>query len=148
MCLTATVEPGQAGDLASAVLARAAEVAARPESVVLALDGAVDTRYLEELCSLQEKLRAFGTCLRLVIVPHGPRQQLREKAANTPKTPLAIYPSLRSAVLAAYAARLGPGLVTAQVRVALSASAEPLHLPARAAQGEQGARHEAVRERG
>jgi hypothetical protein len=39
---------------------------------------------------------------------------------------LAIHPTLRSALLATYAAYLGPGVVTAQVRAALAVPAEPL----------------------
>ena len=39
---------------------------------------------------------------------------------------MAIHPTLRSALLATYAACLGPGVVTAQVRAALAVPAEPL----------------------
>ena len=145
VCLAATVEPGQAAGLTSAVVARAAKAGPRAGTVVLALAGAVDVGLVEALCSLQEELRSLGTCLRLVVVPQGPRQQLREQAASAPGTSLAIHPSVRSAVLAAYAARLGPGVVTAEVRATLSAPAEPVHLPPRAATGEQDARQEVVR---
>jgi len=142
--LTATVEPGQAGDLASTVLARAARPGAGASTIVLVLDGTVDSDCLEALALLQDRLRALGTCLRLVIGPRGSGQP-REPAASTSVTSLAIHPSLRSAVLAVFAARLGPGLVTAQVRAALSAPAEPLHVRAGASRAERHARPEAVR---
>jgi len=106
--LTATVEPGQAGDLASTVLARAARPGAGASTIVLVLDGTVDSDCLEALALLQDRLRALGTCLRLVIGPRGSGQP-REPAASTSVTSLAIHPSLRSAVLAVFAARLGPG---------------------------------------
>jgi len=145
LCLAATVGPGQADDVASTVLARAAECAAerraRAGTVVLALDGAVDADCLEALCCLQEGLRTLGMCLRLAIGPGEPGRQPRTVAGNA----LAVHPTLRSALLATYAARLGPGLVTAQVRAALSAPAEPLQIRARFRDDERHMRPQMVR---
>ena len=126
LCLAATAEPGRADDVTSAVLARAATSAVPGGTVVLALDGAVDADCLGPLCSLQERLRVLGMCLRLAVGPDEPRRQLRKEAASRPVTSLAIHPTLRSALLATYAACLGPGVVTAQVRAALAVPAEPL----------------------
>jgi hypothetical protein len=127
LCLAATVGPRQFGDLASAVLARTA-AGPGPQAgtvvLVLVLDGDIDAGWPEALGLLGQRLSALGTCLRLVITPQGAARQLRGEASAS----LAIHPNLRSAMLAAYAARLGPGLVTAQVRAALSAPAEPLRL--------------------
>ena len=125
LCLAATAEPGRADDVTSAVLARATS-GVPGGTVVLALDGAVDADCLEALCSLQERLHALGMCLRLAVGPDEPRRQLRKEAASRPVTSLAIHPTLRSALLATYAAYLGPGVVTAQVRAALAVPAEPL----------------------
>jgi hypothetical protein len=125
LCLAATVEPGQAGDVTSTVLARVTSAGERGSTVVLALDGAVDADCLQALCSLQERLRALGVCLRLAIRP----EQSRNQAPSRSVTSLTIHPTLRSALLAAYAARLGPGVVTAQVRAALSVPPEPLQVP-------------------
>jgi hypothetical protein len=127
LCLAATVQRGQTDDVTSTVLARAAESGAREGTVVLALDGAVDAECLQSLCSLQDRLRALGMCLRLAICPEEPGRQPRKQTAMR-ATSLAIHPTLRSALLATYAARLGPGLVTAQVRAALSVPAEPLQV--------------------
>ena len=126
LCLAATAEPGRTDDVTSAVLARAATSGVPGGTVVLALDGAVDADCLEALCSLQERLHALGMCLRLAVGPDEPRRQLRKEAASRPVTSLAIHPTLRSALLATYAAYLGPGVVTAQVRAALAVPAEPL----------------------
>lgn len=125
LCLAATAEPGRADDVTSAVLARATS-GVPGGTVVLALDGAVDADCLEALCSLQERLHALGMCLRLAVGPDEPRRQLRKEAASRPVTSLAIHPTLRSALLATYAACLGPGVVTAQVRAALAVPAELL----------------------
>ena len=126
LCLAATTEPGRADDVTGAVLARAATSGIRGGTVVLALDGAVDADCLEALCSLQDRLRALGMCLRLAVGPDEPRRQLRKEAASRVATSLAIHPTLRSALLATYAACLGPGVVTAQVRAALAVPAEPV----------------------
>lgn len=126
LCLAATAEPGRADDVTSAVLARAATAEVLGGTVVLALDGAVDTDCLEALCSLQERLHALGMCLRLAVGPDEPRRRLRKEVASRPVTSLAIHPTLRSALLATYAADLGPGVVTAPVRAALAVPAEPL----------------------
>ena len=126
LCLAATAEPGRADDVTSAVLARAGTLGVRGGTVVLALDGAIEPDCLEALCSLQERLRSLGMCLRLAVGPDEPRRQLRKEAASRPVTPLAIHPTLRSALLASYAACLGPGVVTARVRAALAVPAEPL----------------------
>lgn len=126
LCLAATAEVGRADEVTSAVLARAATSGVPGGTVVLALDGAVDADCLEALCSLQERLRALGMCLRLAVGPDEPRRQLRKEGASRPVTSLAIHPTLRSALLATYAACLGPGVVTAQVRAALAVPAEPL----------------------
>jgi hypothetical protein len=126
LCLAATAEVGRADDVTNAVLARAATSRVPGGTVVLALDGTVDADCLEALCSLQERLRALGMCLRLAVGPDEPRRRLRKEAASGPATSLAIHPTLRSALLATYASCLGPGVVTAQVRAALAVPAEPL----------------------
>ncbi len=144
LCLAATLQPGQASDLSGAVLARLAESGYGAETVVLALDGDIDADRLKAVCSLHECLRAHGTRLRLVIEANEAAGQPQAPAASEAAAPLMIHPSLRSAVLAAYAALPGPGLVDAQVRTALSVPAERVHLPARIVGGEGAARPEVV----
>jgi hypothetical protein len=145
LCLAVTVGPSQSDDTTSTVLAYAAESGARAGTVILALDGAVDVGCLEALCSLQERLRVRGMGLRLAIRPEEPLRHVRKGTASPPVTSLAIHPTLRSALLATYAARPGPGLVTAQVRAALSVSAEPLQVRARLCDDERSMKPEMVR---
>jgi hypothetical protein len=56
------------------------------------------------------------------------RNRLREAGLTQRLGPEAIHPSLRAAVLASYAALPGPGLVTTDVRAALTEPAESLSL--------------------
>ncbi len=128
LCLAATVGPGTAGDLGGAVLARLAGSAGDVGTVVLAPDGDIDAACLEGMSALHEELRARGIQLYLVIGTPETAQLLRTPAAGPTVTPLAVHPSLRSAVLAACAALPGPGLVNAQIRAALSAPVERLCL--------------------
>jgi hypothetical protein len=128
LCLAATVRRGSASDLPGAVLARLAESARDVGTVVLAPDGDIDTGCLAAICALHEGLRARGIQLRLVSGTPETAQQLRTSAVSTTVTALAVHPTVRSAVLTAYAALPGPGLVNAQVRAALSAPVEQLCL--------------------
>jgi anti-anti-sigma regulatory factor len=118
--LSGAVRPGLAGELAAAVLARAAECGGAA-TVVLELAGTaeIDAAGRAALCSLHSELRALGTSLRLVVTDRAAREALRGGG-------LAVHPSMRCAVLAAYAELPGPGLVTPGVRAALAEPPEPL----------------------
>jgi hypothetical protein len=78
------------------------------------------------LLSLHGRLRSVGTQLRIATASHQLAVRLRGAGLPQQLSPDAIHDSFRSAVLAAYAALPGPGLVTAQVRAALDTPLEPV----------------------
>jgi hypothetical protein len=124
LCMAVTVQPSEAGDLRSAVLARLAESGRDTGTLVLAIDGDIDASCLQTVCALHEGLRARGIQFRLVTGT----QDLMTSASDATVSALEIHSSLRSAVLTACAALPGPGLMNAQVRAALSAPVEQLSL--------------------
>jgi hypothetical protein len=128
--LTVTVDTGQAGQLPAAVAARLADCDCQAVTVVLTIDGdpPADDTLRAALDVLQHGLRAQGA--RLVLVPGTGtvRKYLEQTGPEAPPSPLAVYPTERSAVLASYAELVGPGLVTGAIRAALTAPAEPLVL--------------------
>jgi hypothetical protein len=135
--LSGTLSPGQAHVLAGAVLARLAgpgwpagpgRAGASMPTVVLELEVTAGIAADGEaaLRSLHERLRMTGIRLRLVIAAGPLRDRLRCAGCGPCAPALAVHPSLRSAVLAAYAELPGPGVVTPGVRAALAAPAEPL----------------------
>ncbi len=128
-----TPAPGQAEILAEAVLARVLAGSRAVGTVVLDLgtDAAIDAATCAALHALDGRLRALGTRLRLAIGSEQVRDRLRDSGLTQPLGGAAIHPSLRAAVLAAYAGLPGPGLVTAEIRAALAAPAEPLGQPPR-----------------
>jgi hypothetical protein len=128
VCLAATVTPGKAEELSNAVLARLAGSGPDAGTVVLALDGDIDSGCLQTVCTLHEGLQERGIRFRVVIGAQEAAQELRASAVSATVTALEVHPCLRSAVLAACAALPGPGLVNAQVRAALSTPVEHLHL--------------------
>jgi hypothetical protein len=123
--LAGTLGPAQGASLAAAVLERAGR-SCGIQDVVLdirasAQIGAGDQR---ALCELRDTLAQQGVTLRLALSSPRAWQQL----PGPPR--LAVYPSLRAAVLAAYAEAPGPGLVTAGIRAQLTLPAEPVGEPA------------------
>jgi hypothetical protein len=131
MCLAGAFETGQTGILACAVVARVTRPGLPVDTVVLDLgDGAgmdpgasMDPEARRDLCSLQDTLLRMGTTLRLVITSSAARRALMAGAAYR-FSPEVLHPSLRAAVLAAYAELPGPGLVDARIRAALAVPAE------------------------
>ncbi|MGH3170046.1 MAG: hypothetical protein ACRDN0_29705, partial [Trebonia sp.] len=132
LCLVATLRPGMASHLCGAVLARLAESADDVGTVVLAPEGDIDTGCLASMCVLHESLHARGIQLRLVIGTQEMTEKFRASAvtvtAATATPAPAVHPSLRAAMLAAFAALPGPGLVNSRVRASLAPPVEELCL--------------------
>ena len=130
LCLSFTLEAGQAGALCEAVLARVLSCHRGVGTVVLDLGpGAdLDASTCEALHDLHDRLRTLGTRLWLAAAAGHTRERLRDSGLTHRLGGGAIHPSLRAAVLATYAAMPGPGLVTGDIRAALAAPAEPLRL--------------------
>jgi hypothetical protein len=126
--LSGAAPPGQAGMLATAVLARLADYGTAA-TVVLELEGAreIDAAGREALCFLHAALRARGSSLRVVVAARHAREALCGGGPGPSADGLAVHPSMRSAVLAAYAELPGPGLVDAGVLADLAEPPEPLH---------------------
>jgi uncharacterized membrane protein len=127
--LTVPLSPGQAHGLASAVLARLALAGKDVWTVVLEVQGAAELDAIgwEELCRLHDQLRRRRTRLTLVIAARQAREELLERSRRV-MAGVAVHHSVRSAVLAAYSELPGPGLVTSEIRIAMTAPAEPLSL--------------------
>jgi hypothetical protein len=122
----APLEDGQGKAFIDAVRGRA--FAARPPvaTVVFGL-GAVedlDSNWCDILLSLNDSLGAGGIRLRLADVPRRVHGVLDDAGVIRHIGADAIHSSVRSAVLATYAAMPGPGLVTSQVLAALASCTE------------------------
>jgi MFS superfamily sulfate permease-like transporter len=119
--LSMTLENGRAHRLVDAVLDRVSGSALTVGTVVLDLraDADPDADSRAALLSLHRKLASMGTRLRIATASRPLASRLREAGFPQQLGPDAIHDSVRSAVLATYAALPGPGLVTAQVRAAL-----------------------------
>lgn len=125
--LAGALGAGQAGTLTSAVIARVSHQGQQVGTVVLDLgDGTdIDIEARRELRALQDLLHWRGTNLRLVITSGAVRHVITTAAAHR-ISPEMLHPTLRAAVLAAYAELPGPGLVSARVRAALAVPAETI----------------------
>jgi hypothetical protein len=123
--LAGTLGPAQGASLAAAVLERAGR-SCGIQDVVLDIRASAQIGAGEQraLCELRDTLARQGITLRLALSSPRSWQQLPALAR------LAVYPSLRAAVLAAYADAPGPGLVTTGIRAQLTLPAEPVGEPA------------------
>jgi hypothetical protein len=138
--LSISLATGQTQRLADSVVDRVLSCGSPVGTVVLDVGSAsgIDAGSHAALLSLQDRLRSLGTQLRIAAASHQLAVCLSEVdrlsevgrigGAGPPQllSPDAIHDSFRSAVLAAYAALPGPGLVTAQVRAALDTPVEPV----------------------
>jgi len=120
------------GWLAASALAARPALGERPPATVI-LDLAGSTGVTEEdcaaLCWLHGRLAELGSRLWLAAVPRELAGSLGEHGVTGLLGRSAIHHSTRVAVLAAYAAVPGPGLVTSPVREALTATPEQLLPP-------------------
>lgn len=125
--LSCSLAPGRAWPAASAALARVLGSPLPPRVVILELTAAeLDSDAGAALGWLRDRLRRAGSRLWLAAASAPARQQLQQAGAAEWLGPDAVHRSLRAAVLAVYAALPGPGLVTADLRAALTTPAEPL----------------------
>jgi hypothetical protein len=126
--LTVAPAADQAREVAGTVMARVASCGGEVGAVILTLEGNPHPSSMpcEELCALGRRLQQSRIRLYLVISARDARQNIERYRPEDMESPLAVHPTLRSAVLASYAALPGPGLVTAAIRAALITPAEPL----------------------
>lgn len=126
--LTVAPAAGQAGEVASTVLARVASCGGEVGAVILTLevDPPPSSVPCEALYALGRGLRESCIRLHLVISDRDALESVEQYSPKGMESPLAAHPSLRSAVLASYAELPGPALVTAAIRAALVTPAEPL----------------------
>lgn len=134
LALSCPLGPGQPRAAVEAVLNRVQSSGLAADTVILDLSGThrVDDDGCADLIWLHHRLLLLGTRLLLAVSARPVRDRLREAGVTVILGAGAIHPSLRAAVLAAFSALPGPGLVTPQVRAALVTPAEQV-LP----QGEQ-----------
>jgi hypothetical protein len=120
--------PGQAWPAVHAALERVLSAGAPVETVILDLTGAtgIEDGDCASLVWLHERLRPAGARLWLAAIPRPLADRLRDCGVTGLLGAGAIHPSRRAAVLAAFAALPGPGLVTPQLRAALAVPPEPL----------------------
>ena len=132
--LQLTVAPAtdQAGETASKVMARLASCGDAVGAVILTLEGDLHPSSMprEALYALGCGLQASSIRLHVVIGARDARQSLEQCRLDGTESPLAVHPTLRSAVLASYAELPGPALVTAAVRAALVTPAAQVQTPA------------------
>jgi hypothetical protein len=127
LSLSCSLAPGRAWPAASAALARVLGSPPPPRVVILELTVAeLDSDAGAALGWLRDRLRRAGSRLWLAAASGPAGQQLQQAGAAEWLGPDAVHRSLRAAVLAVYAALPGPGLVTADMRAALTTPAEPL----------------------
>jgi hypothetical protein len=124
--LSISLETGQIHRLADTICDRVLGSTRPVGTVVLDLhagaDIGADSR--AALLSLHRRLASMGTRLRIATACRQLAARLREDDLPRHLGADAIHDSVRSAVLATYAALPGPGLVTAQVRAALDTPVE------------------------
>jgi hypothetical protein len=120
--------PGQARPAVRAALDRVLSAGAPVDTVILDLTGAtgIEDDDCASLCWLHERLQPLGARLWLAAIPRPLADRFREHGVTGVLGAGAIHPSRRAAVLAAFAALPGPGLVTSQVRAALMVPPEAL----------------------
>jgi MFS superfamily sulfate permease-like transporter len=132
--LSISLATGQAQRLADSIVDRVLSCGGPVGTVVLDVRSAsgIDAGSRAALLSLHGRLSSLGTQLRIATARRqlagrlGEADRLGEAGLLELLGPDAIHESFRSAVLAAYAALPGPGLVTAQVRAALDTPIEPV----------------------
>jgi hypothetical protein len=124
--LSISLETGQTDRLADIILDRVLGGAYPVGTVILDLRPCadIDADSRTALVSLQHRLASAGTRLRITTSCRQLARCLGEAGLRRYLGPDAIHDSFRAAVLATYAARPGPGLVTAQVRAALDTPVE------------------------
>ncbi|HEY6279561.1 MAG TPA: sodium-independent anion transporter [Streptosporangiaceae bacterium] len=137
--LQADLSPGTASQLTRAVLARVRACRAGVGTLVLDLGAGteIDGSGYAALADLGKRLRRLGTGLRVVAASRHARDLLLQPGLAGELGARSIHPTLRAAVLAAYAALPGPGLVTTAMRAALTRPAELVLLPGAAGPPEQ-----------
>jgi hypothetical protein len=131
--LSISLAGGQTERLADSIVDRVLSCGRPVGTVVLDVGSAsgIDADSHAALLALHHRLRSLGTQLRIAAASHQLAGRLGQAGGpgepGLPEylSPDAIHDSFRSAVLAAYAALPGPGLVTAQVRAALDTPLEP-----------------------
>jgi hypothetical protein len=126
--LSISLATGQTQRLADSIVDRVVSCAGPVGTVVLDVRSAsdIDADSRAALLGLHGRLGSLGTQLRIATASHQLAVRLRQAGLPPPLSPDAIHDSFRSAVLAAYAALPGPGLVNAHVRVALDTPVEPV----------------------
>jgi MFS superfamily sulfate permease-like transporter len=126
--LSISLATGQTQRLADSIVDRVLSCAGPVGTVVLDVRTAsdIDAGSRAALLALHGRLGSLGTQLRIATASHQLAVRLRQVGLPEQLSPDAIHDSFRSAVLAAYAALPGPGLVTAQVRAALDTPVEPV----------------------
>jgi MFS superfamily sulfate permease-like transporter len=123
--LSISLETGQIHRLADTICDRVRGSTRPVGTVVLDLRAGadIDADSRTALLSLHRRLASMGTRLRIATACRQLAARLREDLPRHLGAD-AIHDSVRSAVLATYAALPGPGLVTAQVRAALDIPVE------------------------
>jgi hypothetical protein len=124
--LSISLEADRAHRLVDAILDRVLGSALPVGTVILDLRAGadLDADSGAALVSLHHRLASMGTRLRIATACRQLAGRLREADLPQHLGADAIHDSVRSAVLATYAALPGPGLVTAQVRAALDIPVE------------------------
>lgn len=124
--LSISLETGQIHRLADTICERVLGSARQVGTVILDLRAGadIDGDSRAALLSLHHRLASMGTRLRITAGCRQLAARLREDDLPRHLGADAIHDSVRSAVLATYAALPGPGLVTAQVRAALDTPVE------------------------
>jgi hypothetical protein len=130
LTLSCALMPGQQRAAVEAVLDRVRSSGFAVETVIFDLSGTagIDDEGCADLLWLHHRLLLLGTRLWLAVSARPVRDQLREAGVTVVLGTGAVHPSLRAAVLAAFSALPGPGLVTPQMRTALVTPAEPVLL--------------------
>jgi len=126
LAVTCSLDGGQAGRLADAIVHRVVHSSCPVGTVVLDLGPVttVDAEACAAILSVHHRLTAIGTRLRLAASAGGLRSGLADAGITQQLGRDAIHPSVRSAMLAAYAGLPGPGLVIGQIKSALDTEAE------------------------
>lgn len=124
--LSISLETGQIHRLADTICDRVHSSARPVGTVILDLRAGadIDADSRAALLFLHRRLASMGTRLRIATACRPLAARLREDDLRRHLGADAIHDSVRSAVLATYAALPGPGLVTAQVRAALDTPVE------------------------
>jgi MFS superfamily sulfate permease-like transporter len=124
--LSISLEAGQIHRLADTICDRVLGSTRPVGTVVLDLRAGadIDADSRTALLSLHRRLASMGTRLRIATACRQLAARLREDDLPRHLGADAIHDSVRSAVLATYAALPGPGLVTAQIRAALDIPVE------------------------